>query len=319
MTHHDTSNGVLPMPELTNSFPGPFPVSPHADRVEEQTLSWLGAFSLPAQADTARLLCNIAAQGVARAVPAADQDSLVLCSELFVWLTLFDDIHGEATAGRGPGLLADQVEKLTRVLDASVSPDPKNPFELALRDLLGRLQGRATPTQYVRLIQHLRGNLLGIVREAQQMIRPERMTVYDYCALRPDTVFVRTLMTTAEVLLQYELSDELRTFQPVRVLETAVSDLAGWINDLASYRREAAQLRANPLSLPALIMAEHGVALPVAFQIVSRMCEEEASTARARMTELSASGHIPLMLHAQALEHVAHSFIWHIDHARYRP
>ncbi|MFK0154347.1 terpene synthase family protein [Streptomyces sp. NPDC090493] len=317
MTHDDT--GILPMPDLASTFPGPFPVSPHADDIEEHTRAWLQEFPLPAEADTLRVLCNIAGQGVARTMPTADLDSLVLCTELFVWLTLFDDVHGEVAAMRDPGQLDERVEELGHVLNDPAGPAPGSPFAAALQDLLGRLHDRATPSQYERLTDHLLRNLVAIAQEAWQSITPEGLTVAGYCAMRPDTVFVRTLIITVEILLGYQLTAKLRTSRSVRALEKAVGNLAGWINDLASYEREAAQLRAAPLSLPTLLMTECGIRLPDAFQLASQMCEEQANIARARMTELSAGGLPPLVRHAQALEHITHSFIWHIDHARYRP
>lgn len=155
--------------------------------------------------------------------------------------------------------------------------------------------------------------------EAEHLPAPESVAVDTYSTMRPDTVFVRTVMTAAQIVLGYELPEPQRSSASVRELETSVSSLAGWVNDLASFKREARQLGKDPLSLPTLLMTEHGVDLPTAFGIAARMCEEQAGIARARMTELSASGLVPLALHAQALEHITHSYIWHIDHARYRP
>ncbi|MFD0629492.1 hypothetical protein ACFQ2K_49650 [Streptomyces sanglieri] len=35
---------TLPMPDLRDSFPGPFATSPYADAVEEQTAHWLRTY-----------------------------------------------------------------------------------------------------------------------------------------------------------------------------------------------------------------------------------------------------------------------------------
>jgi Mg2+/Co2+ transporter CorC len=64
-------------------------------------------------------------------------------------------------------------------------------------------------------------------------------------------------------------------------------------------------------------MAEHQIDFPQAFERASRMCEEEAAVARKRVRELSESRARALALHAASLESITHSFIWHVDHARY--
>ncbi|MGW1158921.1 terpene synthase family protein [Streptomyces sp. NPDC002519] len=308
----------LPMPDLASSFPGPFPTSPHADHVEQQALRWLGEFPLLAPSDALRTLCNITGQGVARTFPTAGQDSLVLCAQLFLWLTAFDDVHGEAAAARDPALLVDHVGELTLVLADGDVPAAPGPFAAALQDLLARFRAVATPAQYLRLTGHLRDNLFGIVWEAHHLIAPEQVTVREYCAMRPYTVFVRTIMATAEIVLGYELSDEQRSSAPVRQLEAAVANLAGWINDLVSYRREATRMGMNPLSLPTLLMAEHGLDLRKAVQAASRMCEKQAAIARSRINELTPGPTSTLAVHARAMENIAHSFVWHTAHARYR-
>lgn len=143
------------------------------------------------------------------------------------------------------------------------------------------------------------------------------MTLSDYRAMRPHTVFVRTLMATGEIVLGYELTESERSLEPVRELEGAVADLAGWINDLASYAKETADDGQAPLSLPVLLGRQHDGDLEEAFRAASRMCEERAATAAARIAELTARGG-PLAAHAGALGSVASSYVWHIRHSRYR-
>ena len=310
--------GALPMPDLRSTFPGPFPASPHAEQAEQQLLGWLGEFPLLPPSDALRALCNITGHGVARTLPAADREGLVLCAQLFVWLTAFDDVHGEAAAAHDPAPLVSRGGELMRVLSDDGTPVPENAFAQALADLLPRFRQLATPTEYLRLTGHLRDNLLGIVWEAHHFAAPDRISVAEYCAMRPYTVFVRTIMAAAETVLPYRLTEEERSSGPVKELETAVSDLAGWINDLASYAREAGRDRSAPLSLPTLLMRQKSCDLAEAFALTSRMCEEQAAVARSRITELTGSGEGALVDHARAVEAVANSFVWHIDHTRYR-
>lgn len=311
--------GTLPMPDLRGSFPGPFATSPYADAIEEQTAHWLGTFPLVGSPGEAKALCNITAQGVARLLPTADRDGVILCADLFLWLTAFDDVHGEAEGGRDTARLVRRISHCVHVLAGHDEPAADDDAGItALRELLHRFRERATPTQYLRLTAHLRDNLFGILWEAHHLDRPDQVTLSDYYAMRPHTVFVRTVMTTAEVVLGYELTEDQRTSAAVRELEKAVAHLAGWINDLASYVKETDRGGRTPLSLPTLLIRHRECDLEGAFGLASRMCEDQASTARLRLTELAATGKNALADHAHAMEAVAASYVWHIGHARYR-
>lgn len=310
---------VLPMPDLQESFPGTFATSPHAEAIEEQTTHWLKEFPLVSSPRALKALCNITAQGVARLLPTADRDGAFLCADLFLWLTAFDDAHGETEGARDTARMVRRISQCVHLLAGHDEPtDDDSAFTAALRDLLRRFRERATPTQYLRLTAHLRDNLFGILWEAHHLDRPDQVTLDDYRAMRPHTVFVRTVMVTAEVVLRYELTEDQRTSAAVRELEKAVADLAGWINDLASYAKETARGGPLPLSLPTLLMQHRECDLEGAFHIASRMCEDQASTARLRIAELTIKDEGPLSDHARALESVAASYVWHIGHSRYR-
>lgn len=232
----------LPMPDLGRSFPGPFAISPHAHAIEQQALQWLGEFPLISSPRAREVLCNITGHGIARTFPTADQDGLFLCADLLLWLTAFDDAYGEATGARDPAALVRRIAECVHLLAGHAEPPGETSvFGAALRNLLDRLRQRATVTQYLRLTAHLRDNLFGMLWEAQHLDHPELVSLSDYRAMRPHTVFVRTVMAAAEVTLDYELTEAQRSSAALRELESAVADLAGWINDLASYRKEAAQ------------------------------------------------------------------------------
>lgn len=311
---------ALPMPDLQGSFPGPFPSSPHAHDIERQAIQWLDAFPLIGSQGALHALCNITGQGMARTFPTADRDGLFLSADLLLWLTAFDDAHGEAAGAHDPAGLVRRISECVHLLAGHEEPPgTRSVFGAALGDLLVRFRERATPTQYLRLAAHLRDNLFGLLWEAHHLHAPDRVTVHDYRAMRPHTVFVRTVMAVADVALGYELTEQQRSSAVVRELETAVANLAGWINDLASYAKEAAHDGGSPLSLPTLLMRQQGCDLEEAFRLASRMCEEQAAMAADRITELTATGEEPLIDHAQAMKSIASSYVWHIDHSRYQP
>ncbi|MET9552168.1 terpene synthase family protein [Streptomyces sp. NPDC006645] len=309
---------ALPMPDLRDSFPGPFPASAHADDIERHATQWLRTFPLIVSERALGALTRITGQGVARTFPTAGRDELFLCADLFLWLTAFDDAYGEAAGAADPARLVRTTSEFVHLLAGHHEP-PGGPsvFGAALRDLLDRYGERATPAQYARLTAHLRDNLFGILWEAHHLHRADRVTLPDYRAMRPHTVFVRTVIATAEVMAGYELPEPDRSSEPVRELETAVADLAGWINDLASYAKESAHDGPATLSLPALLMRQHECDLEEAFRRASRMCEERAAVAAARIAELTAREG-PSADHARALGSVAASYVWHIDDSRYQ-
>ncbi|WP_445528154.1 terpene synthase family protein [Streptomyces cyslabdanicus] len=318
MTRTGDAVTILPQPDFTATFPGPFPTSPHGERTERQLLGWLEEYPLLPSARARSVLVNITSHGVSRTLPTADADDLVLFAELLLWLTAFDDMHGESNAARDLVALVDRTAELTLVLAGGSPPPLTNPFPAALYDLLARFRARTGPAAYLRLAASLRDTIMALVWEAHHVAEPERVALETYLEMRPHTVFVRTIFAAAEIVLDYELTDAQRALAPVRHLETAVANLAGWINDLASYEREAARGPAQPLSLPTLLRARHGGSLEEAFARAGGMCENEAAVARQGITSLAGDPPSALTAHARALEDIARSFVWHTSHARYQ-
>jgi hypothetical protein len=308
---------TLPRPDFTATFPGPFPASRHGEHTERRLLGWLEEYPLLPSAK-AGVLVNITSHGASRTFPAADADDLVLFSQLMLWLTAFDDVHGEGNAAGDPAPLVDRTAELMLVLAGDGPPGRPDAYPAALYDLLARFRARTGPAAYLRLTASLRDTLMALVWEAHHVAEPARVALTTYLRMRPHTVFVRTIIAAAETVLNYELADSERALAPVRQLENAVANLAGWVNDLASYEREAARGPARPLSLPTLLQARYDENLEQAFARAGSMCEDEAAVARHWINSLAGGTPTTLAAHARALEDIARSFIWHTGHARYQ-
>ncbi|MFJ6686748.1 (12E)-labda-8(17),12,14-triene synthase [Streptomyces werraensis] len=307
-----------PRPDFTFTFPEPFPAGPHSEHTKCRLLDWLEEHPLLPSAKAREVLVDITSHGASRTFPTADAEALVLFAKLMLWLTAFDDIHGEGNAAYNPAPLVDRTCELMLVL-AGDNPSPAvNPFPAALHDLLARFQARTAPTAYLRLAASLRDTIMALVWEAHHVTEPEKVLLETYLVMRPHTVFVKTTMAAAEIVLDYELTDAQRALPPVRRLEAAVANLAGWINDLASYERELIRGPAQPLSLPTLLRARHGGTIEEAIARASSMCENEAAIARQGITDLTCNPSNTLTAHIRALEDIARSFIWHTSHARYQ-
>lgn len=319
MTASEAVAALLPRPDFTGTFPGPFPAGPHTPHTERRLLDWLEEHPLLPSARARDTLVNITSHGASRTFPTADADGLALFAELLLWLTAFDDIHAEVSAVRNVTALVDRTSELMLVL-AGDSPSPgPDPFPAALHDVLGRFRARTGPAAYLRLTASLRDTLTALVWEAHHAAEPEKVDLRTYQAMRPHTVFVGTIMAAGEIVLDYELTDAQRVGEPVRRLEKAVARLTGWVNDLASYEREVARgSRQPPLSLPTLLRARYGGSLEEAFARAGRMCENEAVDVREGITDLSRQPSNALTAHARALEGITHAFLWHTTHARYQ-
>ncbi|MEV7175697.1 hypothetical protein [Kitasatospora sp. NPDC093679] len=319
MTSTDQARiAALPMPDLSRTFPGPFPTSPHAEDIQAHLEQWLDRFPLLSRPEARHILCDIVAHGVARTFPTAEEDGLFLCADLFLWLTAFDDTYGEATAASSQAQLVRRIRGCVHLLADGEPPGDAGPFDGALHDLLVRLRARATTAQYLRVTGSFRDVLFGILWEAQQLAEPDHVSMQEYHTMRPHTVFARALIAMAEVVLRYELPEEARNSPAVRLPESAVCDLAGVLNDLGSYARESAKDVPNSLNLIPLITREQNCEVPAAWAAASLLGKERAATARHGLDELAASHSTPLAQHAKALDSIACSYIWHIDHARYR-
>ncbi|MGW0075970.1 terpene synthase family protein [Streptomyces cellulosae] len=318
MTDTDDGGTMLPRPDFTATFPGPFPAGPHSERTEHRLLDWLEEHPLLPSAKAKAVLVNITSHGASRTFPTADADDLLLFAELLLWLTAFDDVHAEGNGVGGPAALVDRASELMLVLAGGNPPRAMSPFPAVLHDLLARFRARASAAAYHRLAASLRDTLKALVWEAHHVAKPEGVALATYLAMRPHTVFIKTITAAGEILLGYELTDTQRALAAVRNLETAVANLAGWINDLASYEREMERGRGQPLSLPTLLHARHGGTIEEAFTRASSMCENEAAVARRGITDLAHASPNALTAHARALEDITRSFIWHTSHARYQ-
>ncbi|MFJ5234885.1 hypothetical protein ACIQBJ_33980 [Kitasatospora sp. NPDC088391] len=313
----------LTMPDLAPVFPGPFPSSPHAERVRAHLGEWLDRFPLLAASGKRRVLCDIVAHGVARTFPTADPDGLRLTADLFLWLTAFDDTHGEEAGAADPAGLVRRVQPCVHQLAGGAPAPDADAFGAALRDLLARLRDRATAEQYLRVTGCLRDVLFGTVWEAHRpagdgATRDGAAGLREYREVRPHTVFARTLLALAEVVLRYELSAAERDSAAVREAEEAVADLAGLLNDLCSYARESAEGAPVSLNLVPLLAREHGGDAAAGHAAAARLAEERAAAARRGIDALAAAGPGAPARHAAALETIAHSYVWHVDHVRYR-
>ncbi|MCU7820174.1 terpene synthase family protein [Kitasatospora sp. DSM 101779] len=309
---------ALPMPDLSRTFPGPFPTSPHAEDIQAHLGQWLDRFPLLSRPEARHILCDIVAHGVARTFPTAEADGLFLCADLFLWLTAFDDTYGEAAAAGSPARLARRIQGCVHLLGGGEVPGDAGAFDEALHDLLVRLRTRATAAQYLRITGCLRDALFGILWEAHQLADPGHVSMQDYRMMRPHTVLVRTLIAATEVVLRYELPEEARRSRAVQQLEAAVADLAGVLNDLGSYARESAKGVPDSLNLISLLTRDQHCDIPTAYAAASRLGEEHATTARRGIHALAAGDSAVLAQHARALESIACSYVWHIGHARYK-
>jgi hypothetical protein len=260
---------------------------------------------------------------MAKAYPNAPRDLLNLASDVFTWLTAFDDTHAETTGRSDLTQLARTLAQQTDVLDTAghghsggEDKDELTPgFPQALADLTTRARRLLPHEDFIRLLSALRGVFFALLWEAHVPWDENSVTLDEYLTMRRHTVFATVL--AALVPSPPPASQSPDTHR----LEASVLNLVGWINDLLSFSCEHGPGRttpANPLSLPHLLMREKNRTQEEALTHLVHMCEEEADVAHRLIVRLTSTGDKDLHAWAEAMAHLVAATDWHITVQRYQ-
>ncbi|MFF8415031.1 terpene synthase family protein [Streptomyces omiyaensis] len=284
------------------TYPHLFPsgCSPHVPGVDEHTRTWLDTTAITDAGDAgARLKATRVGHIVARLYPAAPADLLELAADVFAWLVAFDDTHVEATDVSAESL-APRIASFIQVLETG-TPSTPDAFTTALADLAGRIRDLMTPAQAERVLAGLKEVFLAMLWETTTHRRP--ITLTEYRAMRPHTVFGHFATTLVEPCAGLELTAAAHTDPRVRRLVHGLATLWAWTNDLDSYRTERQALGSEPQTLPGILGREHGLTENEAFAKARLMCDAQAAEVHRLITELAASPEPALPDYALALAH----------------
>ncbi|WP_459740869.1 terpene synthase family protein [Streptomyces sp. E-15] len=166
-----------------------------------------------------------------------------MSADSLMWLFAFDDAHcDEGALGRDPAELSRVLIRLLRVLEAPEAPialdSPYRNFELALRDLHGRLASFATPVQVGRWLDAMRMYFLCQVWEAADRVERVVPDLSDYAFLRIHNGAMRVSVMLLDIADGYELPAAEMDRPEVRALTETTCLLVGWDNDILSFSKE---------------------------------------------------------------------------------
>ncbi|MEW2294309.1 hypothetical protein ABZ719_16635 [Streptomyces sp. NPDC006743] len=217
---------------------------PESELLNRRTVQWVRDHGLYADDTQRRRLEHVNAGLLAGLTsPGGLLEPTQVSADSLMWLFAFDDAHcDEGSLGRDPLELSRVLIRLLRILEAPEAPiPPSGPyrnFELALRDLHGRLTSCATPVQVGRWIDAMRMYFLCQVREAADRTEKAVPDLADYALLRIHNGAMRVSVMLLDIADGYELPAADMDRADVRALTEVTCLLVGWDNDILSFRKE---------------------------------------------------------------------------------
>jgi hypothetical protein len=227
----------LAQPQLYCPFPET--INPHANRVQQGTITWARGLNL-LQREAAYKRLNRLQYGMltARAYPTASTETLQIITDWCTWLFLLDDQCDEAGIGRNPGELSRVHLRLLDVL-SGVAPDSHaDPLVHALWDLHKRLVAHAPegwPARFrASVAQYFAANVWEATNRRDGGV-PDSAT---YRAMRPFTSAVYPCLLLIELADSLRLSADVYAHATLQVLALMTNNVISWANDLVSLEKE---------------------------------------------------------------------------------
>lgn len=217
---------------------------PLADLFDQTTNEWLRRFGLYEDESQRQRLEHVGAGRLAALTsPFGTREATQISSDIGMWLFAFDDAHcDEGRLGHDPGELSRVLIRLLRILEAPeppLSPDsPYHSFEAAFLDLRLRLGRVATPVQLGRWTDAMRMYFFSQVWEAANRVERVTPDLDTYALLRIHNGAMKVSVMMLDIAEGYELPPAELERPDVRALTEATCLLAGWDNDILSYRKE---------------------------------------------------------------------------------
>jgi germacradienol/geosmin synthase len=236
--------GPIRMPDI--QIPYEVRISPHEDTARRHSVEWAkrtGYVDGVVWRDEETVRGFDFAVCAASIHPDATAEELSLSTCWLTWGTYADDFF-PLTFNRSRDLAAAKTfcARMALFMPLGEGTDapavPLNSIELGLADLWERTAGGLTPS--IRRI--LRRSVLDMVDswlwELQNHVQHRIPDPIDYVEMRRATFGSDLTMNLARLSLGDVVPDALRQTTPMRSIESAASDVACFINDLYSFRKE---------------------------------------------------------------------------------
>lgn len=285
----------------------------HAAEIDAESHAWLAASDMLPEAETLeQFRRSKIGMLAARTNPLVPRESLRLITDWYNWLFAFDDAFCEGELmGHRASALARALPPLLEVLDGRRVPDDRDPFELALHELLARISETATPAQVDRWRTTVKEYLFAQIWEAANREVDLIPTPEDYVLMRRITGATYTCLALIDVGGGYRLEAEEWHHPDVRAVSDLACDLIGWDNDLLSYAKERDRDKARH-NLVTVLATHRSYSVQKALEEVSHMHEDALAAFIDRRDALDRWASLPVRRYVRGLEHWVRG---HIDYS----
>jgi hypothetical protein len=223
-------------------------IHPRVDAIAEHAIAWIDRCALcESDAERGWILATSSAEFYARFAPAGREEN-VLCAALWVyWGFAFDDARCDGgPLSTRPAQFAALAGRLQHILRFPQQPlHTGDRFDVALRDIALTLGRCATPLQVRRFNDAHRHWLSCVHWQIANRARCHMPDLSDYTAMRLGSCGGPPTLALLEIANAMEIPQAEMGSPAVRALTAMAWLVAGWDNDLHSYRKEAHQQEAE--------------------------------------------------------------------------
>ncbi|MFI6213365.1 terpene synthase family protein [Nocardia brasiliensis] len=295
--------GKQHLPDLEHYFTPPrnLEPTPQTSAVATSAVSFLRRHQPDLDAAYCDKICRVLANGEIHYYnhPESDPEKMQLLADFMVWFTVFDDHYVENKTTDQMTDLAHRLLTLVRIPpDGASEPEPGPAAalgELFIRCASLSSRHRADIHDAVYSI------LIAWIWDAQTNAHRNWPTLETYKIMRPHCAGLWLHHALIEPASGLSLSDHDRNEAAYRRLAEAYVNINSWVNDVYSFTKETKDSKSLPISLPGVLMRDHGCTLEEAFIRAKEIIHNEADSAASAIDELSHSPSHPLREYAQCI------------------
>lgn len=216
-------------------------IHPEVDRIERQALAWVDTVLAPDNdADRARVRGTNSAEFFSRFAPYGLAENVQLAAQWVYWGFAFDDARCDAGAlSEEPAEFAALAGAIQRVLETpGVPPPAADRFAAPMHDIADGFRSRATPVQVRRFIEAHRHWLFCVDWQVGNRARRHMPDLNEYAAMRLGSCGGPPTFAMLEIANGAEVPAAEMHAPAVQALTEMACLVAGWDNDIHSYRKE---------------------------------------------------------------------------------
>jgi hypothetical protein len=219
-------------------------IHPNVDDIEDGAVAWVDGLPLAANdVERAWIIGTNSAEFYARFAPYGDPYRVQLAARWVYFGFAFDDARCDAGEySRRPEEFLPVAGAVQRALDITRHlPDDSDRFAVASHDIGRKFRDNATPTQVRRFSDAHRRWLLDVAWQVGNRSRDYMPDLNEYTMMRLGSCGGPPTFAMLEIANGGEVPASEMDSPAVRALTEMACLIAGWDNDLHSYRKEASR------------------------------------------------------------------------------